>query len=95
MNELLDYRGVNSVAEAFFSSLQRELLDQQRCDTRNQLAQAIFEWIETWYNQRRRQGLWTVFSPSCAVTGLVKCHPALAVFCHRDIRFTASVRLTS
>jgi hypothetical protein len=29
MNELLDHRGVNSVAEAFFSSLQRELLDQQ------------------------------------------------------------------
>jgi putative transposase len=54
MNELLDYRGVNPVAEAFFSSLQRELLDQQHCDTRNQLAQAIFEWIETWYNQRRR-----------------------------------------
>lgn len=44
----------NSVAEAFFSSLQRELLDQHHWRTRDQLAQAIFEWIETWYNPRRR-----------------------------------------
>ena len=39
----------NSVAEAFFSSLQREPLDQNHWNTRDQLAQAIFEWIETWY----------------------------------------------
>ena len=44
----------NSVAEAFFSSLQRELLDQHHWTTRDQLAQAIFEWIEAWYNPRRR-----------------------------------------
>jgi putative transposase len=35
-------------------SAQRELLDQQHWATRDQLAQAIFEWIETWYNPRRR-----------------------------------------
>lgn len=40
----------NSVAEAFFSSLQRELLDQRRhWDTRDQLTGEIFEWIECWY----------------------------------------------
>ena len=44
----------NSVAEAFFSILQRELLDQHDWDTRDQLAGAIFEWIEAWYNPRRR-----------------------------------------
>jgi putative transposase len=44
----------NSVAEAFFSGLQRELLDQHRWDTRDELALAIFDWIETWYNPRRR-----------------------------------------
>lgn len=44
----------NSVAEAFFSSLQRELLDQHDWATCDQLAGAIFEWIETWYNPRRR-----------------------------------------
>jgi putative transposase len=44
----------NSVAEAFFSGLQRELLDQHTWTTRNQLATAIFEWIECWYNPHRR-----------------------------------------
>ena len=36
----------NSVAEAFFSGLQRELLDQHTWTTRDQLALAIFDWIE-------------------------------------------------
>jgi len=54
----------NSVAEAFFSALQRELLDQRRrWDTRDQLAQAIFEWIECWYNPRRRHSYNNHLSP--------------------------------
>lgn len=55
----------NSVAEAFFSSLQRELLDQRpHWDTRDQLAQAIFEWIECWYNPRRRHTYNNGLSPT-------------------------------
>jgi putative transposase len=53
----------NSVAEAFFSSLQRELLDQHHWTSRDQLAQAIFEWIETWYNPRRRHSYNNGLSP--------------------------------
>jgi putative transposase len=37
----------NALAESFFSSLQVELLDRQSWATRQQLANAIFEWIET------------------------------------------------
>ncbi len=44
----------NSVAEAFFSILQRELLDQHDWHSRDQLAGAMFEWIECWYNPTRR-----------------------------------------
>ena len=40
----------NSVAESFFGTLQLELLDEHRWESRQQLAQAIFEWIEAWYN---------------------------------------------
>jgi len=36
----------NSVAEAFFSILQQELLDQHQWQARDQLATAIFDWIE-------------------------------------------------
>ena len=42
------------MAESFFSTLQRELLDEHRWDTRRQLALAAFEWIEAWYNPRPR-----------------------------------------
>ncbi|HEY5873936.1 MAG TPA: IS3 family transposase [Ilumatobacteraceae bacterium] len=53
----------NSVAEAFFSSLQRELLDQHQWKTRSQLAIAIFEWIECWYNTHRRHSYCDGLSP--------------------------------
>jgi putative transposase len=44
----------NAMAESFFSTLQRELLDEHRWESRRQLALAVFEWIEAWYNRRRR-----------------------------------------
>jgi transposase InsO family protein len=44
----------NAMMESFFSTLQRELLDRRRWQTRKELAQAIFEWIEAWYNPHRR-----------------------------------------
>ena len=53
----------NSVAEAFFSSLQRELLDQRHWHDREQLANATFEWIEAWYNPRRRHSYCGHLSP--------------------------------
>ncbi len=44
----------NAMMESFFSTLQRELLDRRQWQTRRELASAIFEWIEAWYNPRRR-----------------------------------------
>ena len=44
----------NAVVESFFSTLQKELLDRRRWETRQQLSQAIFEYIEGWYNTERR-----------------------------------------
>lgn len=34
--------------------MQRELLDRTSWDSRTQLASAMFEWIEGFYNPRRR-----------------------------------------
>jgi putative transposase len=53
----------NAVAESFFGSLQLELLDEHRWETRDQLANAIFEWIEAWYNPRRRHSYCNMLSP--------------------------------
>jgi putative transposase len=53
----------NALCESFFHTLQLELLDQHPWPTRRQLAQAIFEWIETWYNQSRRHSSIEMLSP--------------------------------
>jgi putative transposase len=44
----------NAMMESFFATLQRELFDRRRWQTRKELALAIFEWIEAWYNPHRR-----------------------------------------
>jgi transposase InsO family protein len=44
----------NALIESFWSTMQRELLDRQHWTSRVELASAIFEWIEGWYNPRRR-----------------------------------------
>ena len=53
----------NSVAESFFGTLQLELLDEHRWETRQQLALAIFDCSETWYNPRRRHSYCRMLSP--------------------------------
>jgi putative transposase len=53
----------NALAESFFSSLQVELLDRQAWASRQQLANAIFEWIEAWYNPTRRHSALDYLSP--------------------------------
>jgi len=44
----------NAVAESFFATLQTELLDRHHWPTRDSLRLAIFEFIEVFYNRRRR-----------------------------------------
>src|SRR5437899_2839417 len=40
--------------ESFWSTMQIELLDRKRWTTRVELSNAIFEFIEVFYNRRRR-----------------------------------------
>ena len=54
----------NAAAESFFSIIQRELLDRQRWTTRAELASAIFEYIEGWFNPRRRHSYCNMHSPN-------------------------------
>lgn len=44
----------NAVAESFFKSIKVERIYRNNYRTRHQAALDIFEWIETWYNRRRR-----------------------------------------
>lgn len=53
----------NAMAESFFGTIQLELLDRQIWNTRRQLAQAIFEYIEAFYNPERRHSSINNMSP--------------------------------
>jgi putative transposase len=53
----------NALIESFFGTLQLELLDRKRWSTRNELAQAIFEYIEGWYNPTRRHSALGYLAP--------------------------------
>jgi putative transposase len=47
--------GDNAAMESFFALLQKNVLDRQRWDTREELRLEIITWIERTYHRRRRQ----------------------------------------
>jgi putative transposase len=53
----------NAMMESFWGTLQLEVLDQTPWKTRDELANAIFEWIECWYNPKRRHSSLGMHSP--------------------------------
>ncbi len=53
----------NAVAESFFSTLKTEIDPGRLWKTRNEARTAIFEYIETWYNPRRRHSANRYLSP--------------------------------
>jgi putative transposase len=44
----------NAVVESFFATLTKELLTEEPFATRAEASRALFEFIEVWYNRRRR-----------------------------------------
>src|SRR5262245_64757467 len=54
----------NARMESFWGTLQPEILDQKPWGTRDELANAIFEWIECWYNPKRRHSSIGMRSPA-------------------------------
>jgi putative transposase len=53
----------NALCEAFFATLQTELLDRRTWATRAELAGAIFEYVERFYNPTRRHSALGYLSP--------------------------------
>jgi len=54
----------NAVAESFFATLEFELLMKHDWSTRDEARQAIFRYIETWYNRKRRHSTLGYVSPA-------------------------------
>lgn len=53
----------NAMMESFWGTMQLEVLDRKNWDSRADLANAIFEWIECWYNPARRHSSLGMLSP--------------------------------
>ncbi len=53
----------NALMESFWGSMQVELLDRRTWTTRADLARAMFEWIEAFYNPSRRHSALGYLSP--------------------------------
>ena len=53
----------NAQAESFMSTLKTELIDRQSWPTRDHARRAIFDYIEGWYNPRRRHSALDYQSP--------------------------------
>lgn len=53
----------NAMAESFFASLECELLDRRSWKSKAEARTALFTWIESWYNPRRRHSALGHLSP--------------------------------
>ena len=53
----------NAVVEAFFASLKKEKLNRRSWPTRQAARNAVFAWIEGWYNRRRLHSTLGYISP--------------------------------
>ena len=54
----------NAVAESFFATIKRELIDTRAWPTRAGLRHGVFEYIEGWYNTRRLHSSLGYVSPA-------------------------------
>ena len=54
----------NAVAESFFATIKRELIDRRPWPTISGLRRAVFDWIEGWYNTRRLHSSLGYLSPA-------------------------------
>ena len=53
----------NAVAETFFATLKKELVNRRSWPTRIELQSAVFEYIEAFYNRQRRHSTLNMLSP--------------------------------
>jgi putative transposase len=54
----------NGMIESFWGRMQTELLNRRRWRTRIELANAIFEYLEDFYNQQRRHSALGMLTPN-------------------------------
>ena len=61
---LTGHRSINAVAESFFATLKGELVDRADFATRKQAINALFDYIEVFYNRQRRHSSISYANPA-------------------------------
>jgi transposase InsO family protein len=69
----------NAVAESFFATIKTELLHRRAWPPQAAARQAIFEYVEGWYNTRRRHSALGYLSPAAYEAGAINPLPASKV----------------
>jgi len=72
----------NAMAESFFASLERELLNRRRFRSQAEAKMAVFEWIEGWYNPHRRHSSLGYRSPVNYERAHERSNQQNQSFCH-------------
>ena len=54
----------NAVAQTFFATLKKELVNRRSWPSRPELQSAVFEYIEAFYNRQRRHSTLGMVSPT-------------------------------
>ena len=71
----------NAMAESFFATLERELLNRRRFRSQAEARMAVFEWIEGWYNPHRRHSALGYRSPVNYERAHERSAPQTQAFC--------------
>jgi transposase InsO family protein len=59
-----NHRSINAVAETFFATLKKELVNRRSWPSRLELQSAVFEYTEAFYNRQRRHSTLEMPSPA-------------------------------
>ena len=75
----------NAMAESLFAPLECELIERRKFRTQAEARMAIFEFVEAWYNPRRRHSALGYLSPNEFERAAAKdaTHPAGTIDHHR------------
>ena len=76
----------NAMAESFFATLECELIERRSFRTQAEAHRAIFEFIEGWYNPRRRHSALGYLSPNDFERAAAKETPRAVRNAHRPAR---------
>ncbi len=61
---MTEHRSINALAESFFATLECELIARSRWRTHSEARMAVFDYIEGFYNPRRRHSSLAYLSPA-------------------------------